>query len=357
MKVLFVARRFPPSVGGMQKFAFDLAEALPGQGIELIKVTWGGSSRLTLPLVLPWLFLRGLWALVTDRSIQVIHMQDAVLSPLGWLLSKLTKKPWVVVAHGLDLTFKLAFYQKVNLHFARRADKVIAISQATAEEARQRGISPKKITVIPLGVDDGPLAKVDRQKVRFLKGIKKGDSVLLTVGRLAKRKGVAWFIQEVLPGLDERIHYVVIGGGDEQGNIEKAVQEHNLDERVHLLGQVDDKTKTDWLSSADIFVMPNIEVPGDMEGFGIVAQEAVLAELPVVASNLEGISQALQDKKNGFLLPAEYPKAYHDKIKSLMGNDKTRKDFGRQARLYTITKFGWPSIARQYRHIYQELIS
>jgi phosphatidylinositol alpha-1,6-mannosyltransferase len=354
MKVLFVARRFPPSIGGMQKFAYDLAEALPSQDVGLTRVTWGGSN-IWLPIVLPWLFLRGLWVLLTDRSIQIIHMQDAVLSPLGWLLSKLSRRPWIVVAHGLDLTFKLAFYQKVNLYFARRCGAMIAISEATAQEARKRGVDKANISVIPLGVEDRTVVKVDRQEVRASLGLNKDDKILITVGRLTKRKGVAWFIKEVLPGLDSNVHYVVIGDGQERASIEKSLV--GLEDRVHLLGLVDDKTKTEWLGAADIFVMPNISVPGDMEGFGIVAQEAVMAWLPVVASNLEGIAQALQNNKSGFLLPEKDAQAYHTKIKSLLNDDKKRHEFGQQARRYTIANFGWPAIAHQYRQVYDKLIS
>jgi len=340
----------------MQKFAYDLSEALPGQDTQLVKATWGGSN-IWLPVVLPWLFLRGLRALVTDRSIQVIHMQDAVLSPLGWLLSKLSRKPWVVVAHGLDLTFKLAFYQKVNLFFARRCQAMIAISEATAREAKTRGVPTAKIVVIPLGVDEAPPPKVDKQKVCSSIELSKDDKILITVGRLAKRKGVAWFTANVLPDLPDNVHYVIIGEGAERSNIETEITKHGLNNRVHMLGEVDDKTKQDWLASADIFVMPNIKVPGDMEGFGIVAHEAALAELPVVASNLEGIAQALQDSRNGFLVPEKDAKAYDNKIKTLLSDNKKRRDFGRQARAYTIKTFGWPTIAAGYRLVYQKITS
>lgn len=357
MKVLFIARRFPPSIGGMQRFAYDLSEALPSQDIELIKVTWGGSSRLTLPFVLPVLFLRGLWVLLTDRSIQVIHMQDAVLSPLGWLLSLLSRRPWVVVAHGLDLTFKLAFYQKVNIFFARRASAMIAISEATAHEARIRGIESGKITVIPLGVEDVPQRKVDRVKTRASIGLKPNQPVLLTVGRLAKRKGVAWFIQQVMPSLPDDVHYVVLGDGVERDRVQAAVKTNNLEDRVHLLGAVSDEVKQDWLGSADIFVMPNIKVAGDMEGFGIVAHEAAMAGLPVVASNLEGIAQALQDGQNGILLSPEDAKAYQITITKLLSNTKDRQAFGAQARQYTISHFGWTVIAKKYRDVYEKVIS
>lgn len=357
MKVLFIARRFPPSVGGMERFAYSLSEALPDKQTEMILVTWGGDSRLTLIFAIPWLFLKGLWKLWTDRTIEVIHMQDAVLSPPGWLLAKLSRRPWMVVAHGLDLTFKLRFYQKVNIYFARRANAMVAISEATATEAHQRGIDSARLTTIPLGVSDVPPAKINRNEVLKTIGIPPQAIVLLTVGRLTKRKGVAWFIENVLPKLSDSTHYVIIGDGAERHVIQEAASKKQLRDRVHLLGRLPDDAKQQWLAATDIFVMPNIRVPGDMEGFGIVAHEAAIAELPVVASKLEGIAQALQDGKNGILLPPGDKAAYIKTLNDLAVHPKERRSFGMAARVYTEKTFGWPTIARQYRQIYKDITS
>lgn len=357
MKVLFIARRFPPSVGGMERFAYNLSQALPDSDTELVMVTWGGSSRLTLIFALPWLFIKGLWKLWTDRSIELIHMQDAVMSPPGWLLSVLSRRPWVVVAHGLDLTFSLRFYQKVNIFFARRAAAMVAISEATAEEAQTRGISQKHLSVIPLGVTEAPLLKVDALAMRYQHGLKADAAILLTVGRLTKRKGVAWFIANVLPDLPDDVHYVVIGDGAERATIEQTIQRHGMTSRVHTLGAVSDAEKQQWLHAADIFVMPNVKVPGDMEGFGIVAHEAAMAELPLVASNLEGIAQAIQDSKNGILLQPEDSTAYKKIITDLLKNKAQRRAIGKAARAYTKKTFGWSAVAAQYRAIYRRVIS
>lgn len=357
MKVLFIARRFPPSVGGMERFAYNLSQSLSDKDTELVLVTWGGSSRLTLLFAIPWLFLQGLWKLWTDRSIDLIHMQDAVLSPPGWLLAKLSRRPWVVVAHGLDLTFSLKFYQKVNIFFARRADAIIAISEATAHEARVRGIAADKITTIPLGVEDVPRPKVDRASMLRKLDINTNAKVLLTVGRLAKRKGVEWFITNVLPKLPEDVIYIVIGEGAERASVEQAIEKNVQQSRVRMLGLVSEADKHQWLAAADIFVMPNIKVPGDMEGFGIAGHEAAMAELPVVASNLEGIVQALQDGQNAILLKPGDAAAYQKTITDLLKHPADAKAKGQAARRYTQKTFGWPNIARQYRAIYKKFIS
>ena len=94
-----------------------------------------------------------------------------------------------------------------------------------------------------------------------------------------------------------------------------------------------------------------------MEGFGIVAHEAAMAELPVVASNIEGIAQALQDGENGILLQEKDAKAYQGTIEELLSDDKKRQALGRQARKYTLNTFGWSKIAQQYKDTYQKVIS
>jgi glycosyltransferase involved in cell wall biosynthesis len=82
-----------------------------------------------------------------------------------------------------------------------------------------------------------------------------------------------------------------------------------------------------------------------------------MAELPVVASNLEGIAEALQNHKNGILLPERDAQAYHKTIKEMLSNEKSRITFGKQARRYTISNFGWPKIADRYLAIYKKVIS
>src|SRR5690606_3656164 len=153
-----------------------------------------------------------------------------------------------------------------------------------------------------------------------------------TVGRLAKRKGASWFIENILPTLPKDVHYVLVGDGAERPTIEKATKDKSMQSRVHLLGAVSNKEKRDWLAVADIFVMPNIKVPGDMEGFGIVAHEAAMAELPVVASNLEGIAQALQDGQNAILLKPGDKEAYKKNLEYLLAHPKKGQELGKRAR-------------------------
>lgn len=358
MKVLFIARKFPPSVGGMERFAFDLSNALDDE-VELTRITWGGSNKW-LPLVLPVFFFRACWILMTKR-IDVIHMQDAVQAPVGWLLHVIFRKPYIVVAHGLDITFEKGFYQKIILPFVRRADEVVSISSATKDEADKRGVNKKKSVVITLGThDDYGTIQPDRKLLGEHLGTDLSKKkLLLTTGRLVKRKGVEWFIRNVLPELvkkDPATLYLVAGKGGQQEAIETAIAETKLEGNVKLLGRVSDEDRTLLYTSCDVFVMPNIVVPGDMEGFGIVVHEAATAGLPVVASALEGILDALEDGKNGILVKTQDTAAFVREIEKLLSNNKRRKEFGMSARSYTLETYSWKNIASQYVKVYKKLV-
>lgn len=359
MKILFIARRFPPSVGGMERFAYDLSNALE-EKIELHKITWGGSNKW-LPLVLPLFFLRASWSMLVMRDIGVIHVQDAVQAPIGWLLHIIFRKPYVVVAHGLDITYENSFYQTVVLPFVRRSDMVISISTATKEEVDSRGSEPEKSRVITLGThDDYGNPKPDKITLANLMGHElKNKKLLLTTGRLVKRKGVEWFVANVLPDLvrkDKSILYIVAGDGSEKDAIRSTVEKLSMQDNVCMLGRVSDEVRSLLYQSCDVFVMPNIVVPGDMEGFGIVVHEAAVAGLPVVASNLEGIADALSDGSNGILVKSKDKSAFIENIMTLLTDEKKRKDFGKKARKYTLDHYSWDKIADKYIGVYEEVM-
>ena len=357
--VLFISRRFPPSKGGMERYAADLSTALKQQ-VTLSPVVWTKQNKWLTVLALPILFVQALGKLLTDRSIQVIHSQDAVTAPLAWLLSKLSGKPFVTVIHGLDVTYSNRIYVHTVLPFVRKAKKVIANSTATADAAKARDIS--KLVVITPGVSEAsPLLGHKKTLEQVGLSMLEGKKILLTVGRLVRRKGVAWFIREVLPSIvksDDSIRYVVVGGGAELESINEAIAATKMDAHVVLLGKVEDDAKLALFGAADIFVMPNIKVTNDMEGFGIVAHEAALARLPLVASNLEGIADAVADGENGLLVTPEDAAAYVAAIEKVLHFSKSeRAEFTRKARAYTLKTYDWQKVATKFRNTYEEVVA
>jgi phosphatidylinositol alpha-1,6-mannosyltransferase len=355
MKILFISRKYPPSVGGMQLFARDLYKALADKA-DTTLVKWGGSN-LALPVVLPYLCLRAAWEL-TRGGIDVIHINDGLLAPVGYMLSQLSGKPFGVVIHGLDITYRNRLYQALVPWAVRRADVVFCISHAAASEARQRGVTDSRIHVVPLAVTDEHYGKSNRAELINRLQLPADCHLLLTVGRLVKRKGVAWFIDNVLPGLVRQypdLIYLVVGEGSERRNIEASITRSGMGQNVRLLGRVSGTLYEAAYNGADVFVMPNINVPGDIEGFGLVLLEASVCALPVVAANTEGIRDAVEDGKNGVLVPVRDAAAFHRQIEHFLHDKGYAKRFGERSRRFSLDTYQWDKLANRYMEQYHRL--
>jgi len=356
MKVLFISRAYPPVTGGIENQNYELSVWLPQFAeVQTIANRFG---KKALPFFLPYVTIR---ALLSASRYDVILFGDGVLSLVGFCIKKIfPQKKVVSIVHGLDLTYQNAFYQKwwVTL-FIPSLDGLIAVSKETKNLAIQKNIQPEKITVIPNGVDTESLKKeysrTDLEKM-LGKDLSKND-VLLTSGRLAKRKGVEWFIRNVLPTLPKSVLYVVSGDGKEKQSIQSALQETHSEDRVLLLGRVSDTDRNILLNTVDIFVQPNIHVDGDMEGFGIAVIEATACGRPVVASDIEGLKDAIIHNENGILVPSENVEAFRDALLDLITNKEKRRDIGIRARQYTEKHYHWNSIAHTYIDTLEDLIA
>jgi len=359
--ILFISRKYPPSIGGMQRLSYELTTRI-GKLADTFVISWG-HSQIFLPLFLVYAFLKAIVIVLTKKEVELIHLSDPVLSPLGLLLRFLFGLPIVVNIHGLDIVFPNRLYQRLIPKCLRRMDKLICISPQTKEECVKRGIAAKRCTVIPIGVDPyGPQpAPSAKAAVEALLGKRlDGVKILLTVGRLVKRKGVLWFISRALPKIiaeQPNVCYLIVGEGPQHGSVEKRVRHLDLEDKVFLLGKVDDKTLRIVYNAADIFVMPNIPVKGDFEGFGIAAIEAAAAGLCVVASRLDGIASAIIEGENGFLVSPEDVDAYVRIIVSLLKDANLRRNFGERAREFTRKNYSWQKIAGQYLRVFKQAIA
>lgn len=185
----------------------------------------------------------------------------------------------------------------------------------------------------------------------------KNKTIILRVGRFVRHKGVLWFLENVMPKLPETFVFVAAGGvvsnataGD--ANIfplcKQAIKRHRLERRAFLFSNIAQKDLVTLFNTCDLYVSPNIPVPGSLEGFGINLLEAASCEKVVLASNHEGLKDAVIDGKNGFLLPPEDAAAWINKIQDLAKDAHFLKTFGASARRYTAEHFSWDGIAKKY---------
>lgn len=355
IRILFVSRAYPPVLGGIENQNYEITEAL--SEITKVKIIANKLGRKFLPIFAPYALAKTLFLF---RKYDTLLLGDGTISIIGWFIKLFYKKPVISIVHGLDLTYKLPLYQKlwVNI-FLKKMDKLIAVGNQTIKEGATRKIPKEKFVFIPNGVNIEKFKRNENREISklIIKEKSDGQRIILTLGRLAKRKGVAWFINNVMSLMDKNIIYIVAGEGEDKENIKEAVRKNNLQNKVKLLGNISGEEKLKLYNSADVFVQPNIEVKGDMEGFGLVVLEAASCELPVVASNLEGLKDAIQNGQNGFLVEPYNSESYKKKIEYLLNDEDFRRKFGQRASQYVIKNYNWKIIARKYLEEIKKVIS
>jgi phosphatidylinositol alpha-1,6-mannosyltransferase len=350
MRILYITRKYPPSIGGMQKVNYDLVTELRKTlDIELIAL---GKAQYHLVWFVPYALFRGM-----GTQCDVIHLGDGLLAPVGWLLSKIKKKPYTLTVHGLDLTYRNKLYRAAVIPSIRKADRVISISENTRKLCLACGCDARRCAVIPNGiaVDDAKETdkKRGREELARRFNIDADELILLSVGRLVKRKGAAWFLRQVQPSL-KKTTLILAGDGPHRNEINEAARGMA---KVRILGGVDDDLLRLLYRGSDAFIMPNIPVEGDVEGFGIVLLEAGISGLYSFAADVDGIPGAVRDNVNGRLLPSGNAGAWIRELSRFEGKRDELGKKGDQAREYVINNYSWEKIAGKYGAVWKRIVS
>ena len=359
IRVLFVSRKHPPSIGGMQRLSYHLVEEMRHR-VEVISVTWGGSQKL-LPFFLPYALVRSLWE--ARRGIDLVSAGDPIVAAVGWIVKSITGIPVVTVAHGLDVTFSSRPYQWVISRLLQRMDRVVCISESAMAACIARGVAAERCVVVHPGVSlpaEVPPRSTARERLSEIVGRPLDKMrVLMTVGRLVQRKGVVWFLESVYAELAAQmgdIHYVVVGDGPDGDRVRATISRLHLHDRVSLTGVLTEDALVHAYVGSDLFVMPNVPVPGDMEGFGLVAIEAAAHGLPVLAADLEGISTAVSTGQTGQLVrPGDAP-AWLEATRRILNSPDDRTATSRVVQEAVANRFGWGRMADAYFAVFRDVV-
>lgn len=367
MRILYVSHSFPlpgdpvSNVGGMQRVAQGLHAALAAHpAVELHSLLLETSWKDT-PRRMPGYMARLLWEIpriVRRERIDVVLHSSMVTASVTSVLGSAIRRAGAISAAipvGRDVTLPRPPYPWFVRRVLASLDAVFPISRATAHECLQRGLPPARMQVVPCGVDTelfGPPRDRAAARAELLRAI--GESaetvpddtlILCSVGRHQERKGFQWFTDQVMPRLPGDVLYLITGEGPMTPRIQEAVDRHGLHHGVRLLGKVSEDMLGRLYRGADLFVMPNVHVKGDIEGFGVVMLEAGLCGMPVVAADLEGISDVVREGENGHLVPSEDADAFRDVVLRYRADRALVADASRRAAAYTAAHFSWAAIA------------
>lgn len=377
MRILLLSWNYAPVLGGMEYLITNLFRGLRRAGHDVRLLTTyaegaeaeEGVERATRKGLAAYELhaLRSGWRACRSLRPDVILCGSVVTAPVALLLSRAFRVPFVVSVYGSDLVFDHWLYQRVVGFPLRRADRLVACSRHTMRIAEAAGYDPAKIDVVYPGVTLGDFAADPEIDGSRYFGPTAGRRVLLSVGRLVRRKGILEFVEKVMPRLveaDSTVLYVIVGGDATASlahrermsdSIRARVRELGLEDHVRLAGELPDDVLRSLYFQAEIFVLPVLDLPGDVEGFGIVFLEAALAGTPSVATRSGGIPEAVADGTGGLLVePADYG-GLTRAILRLLEDRELRRRYARQARDRARREFGWETITDQHARVLESV--
>jgi glycosyltransferase involved in cell wall biosynthesis len=309
--ILFYSRSYPPTVGGMEKYAQDM-HALFSQ-IESVESKVHGRYKKGLLSYLISVFFH---SLSNTKRARFIYCNDLLTSLFCIPAAKIFKRDIITTVYGLDISYfnirpkgvsdllRKRLYKLVVSFVAKRVTHAISISENTSLIADQLQI-PNSIITPYINLPRREVKKVETRKIKYFPN---ELPTLLLFGRFVKRKGAAWFLRDCYPQLQTKFNLLLGGYGEDLPILQALIDENNF-ENCKLFCEVSEEEKVNLYETADIFVMPNIPVEDNYEGFGITVIEASYYGCFVVASNLDGIPSAIAGPETGSLFEPENSKS------------------------------------------------
>ncbi|CDH43054.1 glycosyltransferase family 4 protein [Candidatus Contendibacter odensensis] len=319
---------------------------------------------LTIDLPLKWRVLKTVAALVRRERINVVCIGELTSgSWIGLAAQRLLGCRMINYIHGEEITTETTyrFYGRQRHRYLAAADAVVAVSEFTrAALTRLMGVPREKIELIPNGVDLERFSAGPRnaELLRRL-GVRDGEKVILTVGRLVPRKGMDMVLR-ALPAIRQSIpsvHYLIVGEGEYRPVLEGLMSELGLRDCATLAGKLSHQDLLDLYRSCDVFAMPNREMPdGDTEGFGLVFLEANACGRAVIGGRAGGAVEAVRDGENGVLVDGNDPASIADAILRILTDAELREHLERRG-LEIALQSSCAERARQFHALCARLVN
>lgn len=372
---LLVSEIFPPRVGGSGRWLYEVYRRLPAGSVVVAagehpeaKTFDAGSGIRTerTPLHLEWWGIAGwsnvreYWALVTRlrgllRKHGARELHVARCLPEGfaaWLMRTVFGVPYVVYVHGEETRTSATSRELTWMthRVFRNAKYLVVNSRNTAKVLQDEWRLPaNRIRIMHPGVDTtyfvpAPPCEQTKSTLGW-----RDRSVILTAGRLQVRKGHDMLIR-ALPAIRRRIPnvlYAIVGEGEERSRLETLARDLLVADLVKFHGEIDHADLLACYQQCDLFVLPNREVDGDFEGFGMVLVEAQSCGKPVIAGASGGTRETMDEGRTGCVIPCETPDNLAERITDLLSDAARREEMGGAARIWVEQNFDWASLAKK----------
>ena len=362
MSHLLVTNDFPPKLGGIQSYLWELWRRLDPATFTVLTTPYDGADawdaeqpfrvvRTSERVLLPTASLaRRIDALAAEVGAALVVLDPAL--PVGWLGPRLSR-PYGLVLHGAEVTVpgRLPGARSLLGRVLRGASEVVAAGGYPAAEGERAAGRPLPVTVVPPGVDVDRFVPLDaeaRAKARALFDLPPDARVVVSISRLVPRKGMDVLIEAAARLAPDRPDLVVVigGSGRDRGRLDRLVARTGAP--VRLVGRVPDADMPALYGGADVSAMLCRNRWGglEQEGFGIVFLEAAACGVPQVAGASGGAAEAVADGRTGLVVDApDDPVAVAQALARLLDDEDRRRTMGAAGRDRAVREFGYDVLA------------
>ena len=381
-KLCVVTHTFLPHVGGIERVVYEQSKRLMQKQFELMVLTnrintakqysYDGINvrcydslsigfRLGIPYpVLNVTSYKTFLESIKSSDLIHAHGHPYLSSFLAAKLAKKYSKPFVLTQHNTFIEYGRSWDMVERLNdfvvgkaVLKEADKIIVVSNATRKYVLSLGAAPAKIKLLHNGVDlerFKPLTEV-KDAVREKLGISKNAVVVITVRRLVYKNGVDTLIDSAAMAIkkNSKLVFLVVGEGPDFAEVKAKIKQLEIGNNFRLAGFVSDEDLPLYYNVADFFVLPS----KSGEGLPLVALEAMACGLPVVATNVGGISE-IMTKDYGKIVPPDNPAALAEAILEFSRRELSALKNGLRSMIEQ--KYSWDKNVEKLVEIYEELI-
>ncbi len=381
MKIAMCSDWYYPKVGGIATHIKGLARSLSKLGHEVQIITIKTFEEnvdnpitnvvrlegFTIPgiQVLSPLDLKQIKQVILEGKFDIVHGHHA-FTPVSLYSISLASKhgfPTVLTAHSLGIGYRHGVIWKTLkpvLYPMKRAfdkaDKIIAVSKAVKQFMSHIVSHPKKIEVIPNGVDlERFIFPSNTRKLRKELNLPLDVPIILFVGRLSIRKGIHILVDAFKHVVKEfpEAKLLIAGKGFLREYLRYKVRANNIADKVEFLGYISDDELIKLYAASDIFVCPSIFA----EAFGIVILEAMASGKPVIATKVGGIPEIIDHEVNGLLVEPNDTGELRNAIIRLLSDKREMNRIGRNARKKVEEVYDWNKLVFRILEVYEEVMT
>lgn len=351
--------------GGAEKMLINLVDSLvPGDYTSIIGLMKDGWLRRALSelghetLILPharsidFEFARNLMSVIKRKNIDVLHAHEFAMNVYGSMASAATGVPIVTTVHGKNY-YGERLHRRLAYRLVSRHSKMVAVSNDIADFLEKTiGIRAKNIITIHNGVRINGFRKDEsaRNRIRESLGLRDDQPLLGAVGNLYPVKGHIYLIKAtaVVKKTVPDVKTVIAGRGKLLDRLKEEASGMGLEKNVEFLGFREDIPQL--LQAMDIFILPSLS-----EGTPLSILEAMASEKPVIATDVGGLGEIVENGETGFLVPREDPESLAEKILLVLQDRALAGKMAVEARKRVEKKYDLNSMAKKYIDIYDRI--